>query len=143
MDGLASVIDISRANEDDAVVSVGNTGSSLARVGWAAAPNGYRISPRALTDVDMDENDASLVREACRCALGPVYTISNMQTLGIWDADKFDEIVSSVSARDPKSFRPPWVPDYVIDAAAHYPVPWQTPRTGLFVFTGDQECVFR
>ena len=45
----------------------------------------------------------------------------------------------SVSARDPKSFRPPWVPDYVIDAAASYPVPWQIPRTGLFLFTGDQD----
>lgn len=88
MDGLACVIDVSRSVEDDAVVSVGNTGSSLARVGWAAAPAGYHIGQRALADVDMDENDASLVRESRRSALGPAYTVSNMQTLGIWDADR-------------------------------------------------------
>ncbi|WFD35673.1 hypothetical protein MCUN1_002534 [Malassezia cuniculi] len=139
MDGLACVIDISRALEDDAVVSVGNTGSSLARVGWAAASSEYQIAPRALADVDMDDKDASLVREQRRSALGPVYTVSNMQTLGIWDADRFDALVPSVSAREPKSFRPPWVPDYVIDAAPRYPIPWDIPRTGLFVFTGDQE----
>lgn len=88
MDGLACVIDVSLSLEDDAVVSVGNTGSSLARVGWASAPANYQIGPRALADVDMDENDAYLTRDARRSNLGPVYTVSNMQTLGLWDADK-------------------------------------------------------
>lgn len=142
MDGLVSAIDTTIAQEEDAVISVGNTDSSLARVGFATHAPSYRYAPKTPpTDVDLDEKDLALSTDPRRTALGPVYAVSNMQTLGVWDADKFDCIVSDVAVRTPTSFRPPWATDYVVDAGGALPTPIvadaSTVRIPMMV--GDQE----
>ncbi|WFD02458.1 hypothetical protein MOBT1_001141 [Malassezia obtusa] len=139
MDGLVSTIDTRLAAEEDAVISVGNTDSSLARVGFATHA-AYAYTPRTqATDVDMDEKDIALCRDPRRTGLGPIYAISNMQTLGVWDADKLDSIVSDVSVRAPTSYRPAWATDYVVDAGRHLPM--LPPASGVRVplMVGDQE----
>ena len=141
MDGLICATDTSIKTEEDAVVSVGNTNASLARVGWAAYPTSYCFTPSVpVTDVDMDDHDQQLVNNERWHHLGPVYAISNMQTLSLWDADKFDCIKEGVEVRKPTSFRPPWVTDYVIDACASGPLS-QRPAQGpsMHMYMGDQE----
>ena len=89
MDGLVCATDTNISSEDDAVVSVGNTNASLARVGWAACPDSYTFTPRSsVVDVGMDEHEQALANSAHWNHLGPAYAISNMQTLSLWDADK-------------------------------------------------------
>ncbi|KAL4401515.1 hypothetical protein ACI68E_001157 [Malassezia pachydermatis] len=152
MDGLVCAIDTSIAKEEDAVISVGNTNASLARIGWAAKPTSYAFTPsEPLTDVGMDEKDTALSNDPRRIHLGPVYAVSNMQTVSLWDADKvrtymfslqMDCLRSELDARAPTSFRPAWVTDYVIDASATAPCSvLSTSSTGLFVYGGDQEYV--
>ncbi|WFC94104.1 hypothetical protein MBRA1_000734 [Malassezia brasiliensis] len=139
MDGLVSAIDTTIAAEEDAVISVGNTDSSLARVGFAQH-GAYAYTPRTkATDVGMDEKDTVLSNDPRRTHLGPVYTVSNMQTLGVWDADKLDPIVTEVPVRAPTSYTPPWVSDYVVDAGTSLPM--LPPANGVRVplMTGDQD----
>ncbi|WFC98055.1 hypothetical protein MYAM1_000777 [Malassezia yamatoensis] len=139
MDGLMSMIDTSLVAEEDAVVSVGNTDSSIAKVGFALH-TAYHFQPRAKeTDVDMDENEVALCREPKRNQLGPVFAISNMQTLSVSDADKMDTIVSEVSVRSPTSYRPSWVSDYVVDAGSRLPSLSPAQGIRLPLMTGDQE----
>ena len=141
MDGLICATDTSIGAEEDAVISVGNTNASLARVGWAAYPASYRFTPSVpIVDVGMDDHDQRLVNNERWNHLGPVYAISNMQTLSVWDADKFDCIKEGIEVRKPTSFRPPWVTDYVIDACASGPLS-QGPAQGpsLHMYMGDQE----
>lgn len=89
MDGLVCAIDTHIDKEDDAVVSVGNTNASLARVGWACHSPSYRYQPHsALTDVGMNADELALSKVPRRTDLGPVYAISHMQTMSLWDADK-------------------------------------------------------
>ncbi|KAI3625799.1 hypothetical protein CBS9595_001160 [Malassezia furfur] len=139
MDGLVSAIDTTIAAEEDAVISVGNTDSSLARVGFAQHGT-YAYTPRTeATDVGMDEKDTVLSNDPRRTHLGPIYAVSNMQTLGVWDADKLDPIVAEVPVRTPTSYAPPWVSDYVVDAGTLLPM--LPPANGVRVplMTGDQD----
>ena len=145
MDGLVCAIDTRLTEEEDAVISVGNTNASLARVGWAAMPPDYAYTPRiAAVNIDMDEKDTALCSDPRRTRLGPVHAVSNMQTLSLWDADKFDCLVESADVRAPTSFRPPWVSDYVIDAWAQGPGLAELAHhaAGLGLWVGDQEGGF-
>lgn len=93
MDGLVCAIDTQLDKEEDAVISVGNTNASLARVGWACHPLSYRFqAPEELTDVGMDANELELSNAPSRTGLGPVYAISHMQTMSLWDADKVRDV---------------------------------------------------
>lgn len=140
MDGLVCAIDTSIGAEEDAVISVGNTNASLARVGYASHPDAYKFAPRVpAVDVGMDEHDQALEASAQRTCLGPVYAISNMQTLSLWDADKFDCLAEDLEVRKPTSFRPPWVTDYVIDAAGIGPLQSLPTSPSVYMYMGDQE----
>ena len=158
MDGLVCAIDTQIAEADDAVIAVGNTDASLARAGWARAPAQY-VSPARpdAADKDLEEHDAALQNDPRRRALGPVYAVSNMQTLSVWDADKvrgprrsnatnqqFDCAASELAVRSPTSFKPSWATDYVIDASGAYPVaPGSSDAVVTPMFVGDQEYVCR
>jgi len=89
MDGLVCAIDTHMDKEEDAVISVGNTNASLARVGWACHSPLYQFQAQSeLADVGMDANEIALSNAPRRKGLGPVYAISHMQTMSLWDADK-------------------------------------------------------
>lgn len=75
-DGLLCTYDTRIADEDDAVLSVGNTGASLARAGWGAARAGAGAGA-ATPGPDAAE----------RRGLGGAWAVSDMQTLSVWDAD--------------------------------------------------------
>lgn len=95
-DGLAAVYDLAvGSNEDDAVVAVGNTGASLAKAGWGGAQPGIGrlfIQPGEEEDkldgLEEEENKP-------RIGLGGAWTVSDMQTVGIWDADRVRCVVLS------------------------------------------------
>lgn len=142
MDGLVSAIDTTLSEEDDAVVSVGNTDSSVARIGWTKASGRYTPPRTEVADAEVEERDAALLSDPRRQRLGPLYAISNMQTLSMWDADRFDNLVPQVELRAPKCFKPSWATDYLIDASASYPVAMQDGfDIGVGMFVGDQRFV--
>ncbi|SYW75484.1 uncharacterized protein UBRO2_00718 [Ustilago bromivora] len=149
-DGLVSAIDTTIPEEDDAVISVGNTGNSVARAGWFYCPSSSSSSTSsAAVDTNMDsteEADLSQVEtEARRRALGKVWAIGDMQTLSLFDADKFDPILPTTDVRSSSSLRPPWSTDYVIDAFTHlpsFPNPPSSSEEHLTLFVGKSEGAF-
>ncbi|KAJ1028078.1 hypothetical protein NDA13_003527 [Ustilago tritici] len=149
-DGLVSAIDTTIPEEDDAVISVGNTGNSVARAGWFYSPSSSSSSTSsAAVDTNMDsteEADLSQVEtEARRRALGKVWAIGDMQTLSLFDADKFDPILPTTDVRSSSSLRPPWSTDYVIDAFTHlpsFPNPPSSSEEHLTLFVGKSEGAF-
>ncbi len=69
-----------------------------------------------------EESDLRQVEtEARRRALGKVWAIGDMQTLSLFDADKFDPLLPTTDVRSSNSLRPPWSTDYVIDAFSTLP----------------------
>lgn len=151
MDGLVCAVDTHMDKEEDAVISVGNTNASLARVGWACHSPMYQFQPQSnLADVGMDANELALSNAPRRTGLGPVYAISHMQTMSLWDADKvcpviliykFDCLHEEIEVRKPTSFRPPWVTDYVIDTSVTVPFQTQGNHASVGLYVGDQEYV--
>lgn len=149
-DGLVSAIDTTIAEEDDAVISVGNTGNSVARAGWIAGSSSSTVNAAGAMDTSMDGDadeaaDLSQVEtEARRRALGRVWAIGDMQTLSLFDADKFDPILATTDVRSSSSLRPPWSTDYVIDAFTSLPS-FPNPGTSaddLTLFVGKSEGAF-
>ncbi|WFD29694.1 hypothetical protein MSPP1_000705 [Malassezia sp. CBS 17886] len=140
MDGLLSAVDTTQLQEEEAVIAVGNTNSSLARIGWAHAASAYKSPAVPYTD-DLDDVELALARDPRRAGLGPVYAVSNMQTFGMWDADKFDELLADVDVRLITAFRPSWATDYVVDAGAALGVGIPLSATGVPMFMGDQAYV--
>lgn len=145
-DGLVSILDTQQTDEDDAVLGVTNTGASVARAGWGfgrgpyayAKPDpphlrnkdgspfaGARAGAHQSADADADADATT--------KLGCFWSASDMQTLGVWEADDFDELVPPVDVRaaKPTSVRNRWKSDYIIDA-------WSTAGTGLMLHCGDQ-----
>ncbi|PKI83084.1 hypothetical protein MVES1_003052 [Malassezia vespertilionis] len=142
MDGLVSTIDTTIEKEEDAVISVGNTDSSLACVGWANYPAGYVYTPTVqATDVGMSAEDTLLSTDPRRTHFGPVFAVSHMQTLSLWDADKFDCLVRDIEVRGPTSYKPEWATDYVVDASTSLPVaePPAPDAIAVPMLVGDQE----
>lgn len=149
-DGLVSAIDTTIAEEDDAVISVGNTGNSVARAGWLSSSSSSLHTTAAAMDTtvdgDQEESDLHQVEtEARRRALGKVWAVGDMQTLSLFDADKFDPILPSTDVRSSSSLRPPWSTDYVIDgftALASFPNPPPSSQEHLTLFVGKSEGAF-
>ncbi|KAJ1035078.1 hypothetical protein NDA18_000679 [Ustilago nuda] len=149
-DGLVSAIDTTIPEEDDAVISVGNTGNSVARAGWFySSSSSLSSTSSAAVDTNMDsteEADLSQVEtEARRRALGKVWAIGDMQTLSLFDADKFDPILPTTDVRSSSSLRPPWSTDYIIDAFTHlpsFPNPPSSSEEHLTLFVGKSEGAF-
>lgn len=154
-DGLVSVIDTTIAEEEDAVISVGNTGNSVARAGWiystsssSSAAASSSSSPAGAMDTHMDgvDEQADLIQvetEARRRTLGKVWAVGDMQTLALFDADKFEPIFATTDVRSSSSLRPPWSTDYVIDASTalgSFPNPSLDETLTLFV--GRSEGAF-
>lgn len=113
-DGLAAVYDLTiGADEDDAVLAVGNTGASIARAGWGGAPAGVGqlfVKPGEEED-QLDGLEEH--QKKPRRGLGGAWTVSDMQTVGIWDADRvclpfffFFCIVTGAGTDLPKTFLP-------------------------------------
>ena len=156
-DGLVSAIDTTIAEEDDAVVSVGNTGNSVARAGWiysstsssssSSTTTTTRATAAAAMDTSMDGNEADDLSqveiEARRRALGTVWAVGDMQTVSLFDADKFDPILPTTDVRSSSSLRPPWSTDYVIDAFYNLPsFPNAPTEQTLTLFVGKSEGAF-
>lgn len=153
-DGLVSAIDTTIPEEDDAVISVGNTGNSVARAGWiyssSSSSSPSSCSTASAMDTNMDsseEADLSQVEtEARRRALGKVWAIGDMQTLSLFDADKFDPILPTTDVRSSSSLGPPWSTDYVMDAFSHLASFPNPPCTNmeehLTLFVGKSEGAF-
>ncbi|CBQ71071.1 conserved hypothetical protein [Sporisorium reilianum SRZ2] len=144
-DGLVSAIDTTIAEEDDAVISVGNTGNSVARAGWIY-PSASSAAAAMDTTMDAGDEDADLgqVETEARCrALGKVWVVGDMQTLSLFDADKFDPILATTDVRSSSSLRPPWSTDYVIDASSSLPsFPNPHAQESLTLFVGRSEGAF-
>ena len=91
-DGLIAAFDTSvGADEDDAVVAVGNTGASLAKIGWggAKAGTGARFVKPGEEDLsDSNEMEVDGQKAAPRAGIGCAWAVSDMQTLSVWDADR-------------------------------------------------------
>ncbi|TKY86090.1 hypothetical protein EX895_004915 [Sporisorium graminicola] len=145
-DGLVSAIDTTIAEEDDAVISVGNTGNSVARAGWIYPSTSSSSAAAMDTNMDAGDEEADLGQvetEARRRALGKVWAVGDMQTVSLFDADKFDPILPTTDVRSSSSLRPPWSTDYVIDAAFSLPS-FPNPSSGetLTLFVGKSEGAF-
>ncbi|ETS60846.1 hypothetical protein PaG_04762 [Moesziomyces aphidis] len=149
-DGLVSAIDTTIAEEDDAVISVGNTGNSVARAGWIYSSTPSSSAAAAMDTAMEDGGEESDLRqvetEARRRALGKVWAIGDMQTLSLFDADKFDPLLPTTDVRSSNSLRPPWSTDYVIDAFStlpSFPNPTVAPGAeDLTLFVGRSEGAF-
>jgi WD40 repeat protein len=144
-DGLVSAIDTSISEEDDAVISVGNTGNSVARIGWLPS---FGASSSVGADVHMngvgsEEDDLSQVEsDARRRGLGSVWAVGDMQTVSVFNGDKFDALLPTTDVRSATSLRPPWLTDYVIDAFGTLPSFPNADGEGLTLFVGRSEGGF-
>lgn len=91
-DGLMTVFDTTKgSDEDEAVLSAVNTGSSIARGAWQVGPpQDWRIGLFARAQESQWQVDL-------QGTLGKVWAASDMQTVGVWDAGSvslFDKISS-------------------------------------------------
>lgn len=89
-DGLLTVYDLSLgADEDDAVLSAANTGSSIARSGWGGAASEVGVAKGSKKpDEDLGEGmDVDSRKEQTYRGLGAIWAVSDMQTVGMWDAE--------------------------------------------------------
>ncbi|SPO32270.1 uncharacterized protein UTRI_02827 [Ustilago trichophora] len=150
-DGLVSAIDTAIAEEDDAVISVGNTGNSVAKAGWIPSSSSSTTKSAGSMDTTMDSSEASDLSqtetESRRRNLGLVYAIGDMQTLSLFDGDKFDPLIPTTDVRSSSSLRPPWSTDYVIDAFPSLPSfpnppPSNSAQESLTLFVGKSEGAF-
>lgn len=83
-DGLMTVYDLSKgSDEDEAVVSAANTGSSLARGGWGGAAPEITAQAGAPKPPSGDPDEQPGIYKG----LGSAWAVSDMQTIGIWDAE--------------------------------------------------------
>lgn len=144
-DGLVSAIDTTIDEEDDAVISVGNTGNSVARAGWILSPSSSSASVQPPTSRGQEDVDlAQVEQDIRRRGLGSVWAIGDMQTVSIFDADKFDPSLPTTDVRSSTSLRPPWSTDYIIDGTATHLSVFPNPAVasdgdGLTLFVGKSE----
>lgn len=113
-DALIAISDTRQQNEDDSVIGVINAGASVARAGWGGSSKVY---PKA-SPVDEEEDASSSASNLP--PLGAFYGVSDMQTLGIWEADGFSELlpVRDVRQTQMETNIPAhrhWQTEYVID----------------------------
>lgn len=134
-DSLVAVSDTRQADEDDSVLGVINTGASVARAGWGGSRRTY--AKQQLSDGDVQGSSAPAAL-ASMPSLGAFYSLSDMQTLGIWEADGFSELLPVRDVRQTQSIQGlgGWQTEYVIDATSDSTLLENGEGVGLFC--GDQ-----
>ncbi|PWN31243.1 WD40 repeat-like protein [Meira miltonrushii] len=130
-DALIAISDTRQQNEDDSVVGVINAGASVARAGWGGSSKVY---PKA-SPVDDDEEISSSASNLP--PLGAFYGVSDMQTVGIWEADGFSELlpVRDVRQTQMETNIPThrhWQTEYAIDANYDSSLLENSESVGLF-----------
>ncbi|MCO5599809.1 hypothetical protein L7F22_053916 [Adiantum nelumboides] len=135
-DALIAISDTRQQNEDDSVIGVINAGASVARAGWGGSS---KVFPKA-APVDDEEEEASS-SAANLPPLGAFYGVSDMQTLGVWEADGFTELLPVRDVRQTQmetnipSHRH-WQTEYVIDA--NYDSSLLENSESVGIFCGEQ-----
>ncbi|CAO1627961.1 unnamed protein product [Sympodiomycopsis kandeliae] len=136
-DGLMTVYDLSKgSDEDEAVVSVAYTGSSLAKGGWGGASSDRSVQKGMPKPISENQLPAEYI------GIGSIWAVSDMQTVGIWDAESTDPLLPPLSTQPPTTLLPSpwtrkWETDYIIDTHS-----MPSSSGGLEVFTGDQSGSF-
>lgn len=135
-DALISISDIRKENEDDSVIGVINAGASVARAGWGGSSKGYEKA----TPVDDDEKTSLPATDLP--PLGAFYGVSDMQTIGIWEADGFTELlpVRDVRQTQMQAGIPThrhWQSEYIIEATYDSTLLENSESVGLFC--GEQD----
>lgn len=132
-DSLIAISDVRQANEDDSVLGVINTGASVARAGWGG-------SARKFPKVDPVDDAAQSLDIP---PLGAFWSVSDMQTVGVWEADSFNELLSPCDVRRTKpkgalamDSEPVWETEYVIDASSDASLLENS--EGVGIFCGEQ-----
>ncbi|UZJ54760.1 hypothetical protein CBS101457_004080 [Exobasidium rhododendri] len=127
-DSLVAVSDVRKTDEDDSVLGVINTGSSVARIGWGGSS---AIRPRAeLEGEDILSSDLP--------AIGAFWSVSDMQTIGIWEADGWEEVLAPQDVRMGEVLMTPdWKTEFAIDASADSRLIQSKDSVGLFC--GNQD----
>jgi WD40 repeat protein len=128
-DSLVAVSDIRRTDEDDSVLGVINTGASVARAGW-----GGSSTTRPKAAMEGEEQIQSDVPP-----LGAFWSVSDMQTVGIWEADGWEELLSPPDVRQGEAMMmmPAWKTEFVVDASADSQLIQGRDSVGLFC--GNQD----
>lgn len=126
-DSLVAVSDICKTDEDDSVLGVINTGASVARAGWGGSST---FRPKAILEGEEEE----LVDQNDIPNLGAFWSVSDMQTLGIWEADGWEELVSTCDVRQGETdpMKLPWKTEFVVDAGADSQLLQSRDSVGLF-----------
>lgn len=135
-DALVAVSDTRQADEDDSVLGVVNTGASVARIGWGGSSRKFARA----ADVDDANDNPTTSTLLDGMDLGAFYSISDMQTIGIWEADGFSELLP---VRDVRQTHVPasgtfkaWEPEFVIDATTDASLLQNS--ESIAVFCGEQ-----
>ena len=109
-DSLVAVSDTRKTDEDESVLGVVNTGASVARAGWGGCST---LRPKtALEGEEATQFDVS--------PLGAFWSVSDMQTVGIWEADGWEQVLAPRDVRNGEAafMAPEWKTEYVVDASA-------------------------
>jgi WD40 repeat protein len=129
IDSLVAVSDIRKTDEDDSVLGVINTGASVARAGWGGSST-IRSKVKAEDDAEgiaLDIPD-----------LGAFWSVSDMQTVGIWDADAWEEYIPPIDVRAGEAVvASTWKTEFVVDASADSQLIRERDSVGLFC--GNQD----
>lgn len=103
-DALVAISDTRQANEDDSVLGVTNTGASVARAGWGGSARHFPKAPPASDDDEQGDAAQASPRPELP-GLGAFWSMSDMQTLGIWEADSFSELLPPSDVRQTQAAR--------------------------------------
>lgn len=130
-DSLVAISDIRKTDEDDSVLGVINTGASVARAGWGGSST---FRPKAILEGEEGKEEA----QSDVPNLGAFWSVSDMQTLGIWEADGWEELLSPCDVRQGETnpMTLPWKTEYVVDAGADSQL--LQSRDSVGVFCGNQ-----
>lgn len=129
-DSLVAISDIRKVDEDDSVLGVINTGASVARAGW-----GGSSTARPKVKIEDDEGTAALLDIP---DLGAFWSVSDMQTVGIWEADAWEELIPPVDVRVGEAVvASQWRTEFIVDANADSQLLQSSDSVGLFC--GNQD----
>lgn len=123
-DSLAAVSDVRKLDEDDSVLGVINTGASVARLGWGG---NSKIRPKMISE---DTPGISDIPD-----LGALWSVSDMQTFGVWEADAWEEVLAPVDIRDAEISD--WKTEFIIDATTDTQLTQD--RDSVGVLCGNQD----
>jgi WD40 repeat protein len=128
-DSLVAVSDIRKTDEDDSVLGVINTGASVAKAGWGGSST---TRPKAEPEEGIDKIESDVP------ALGSFWSASDMQTVGIWEADGWEEVLPPRDVRQGQVLTiPQWKTEFVIEASADSQL--IANKDSIGVFCGNQD----